>query len=158
MEEYHNWKKRADASVTENCIFVFFKLAIGHANFWLLFVRNRLWTLLLASWVVARVSQCNMNNTYSRTNFLLLVPAIGSVLCYFCSKFKTFKHSLIYDMESRHTYIFINMIFLGQFRFHPWTRTWTQVETAFRMFDVDQDGFLSWEEFQQVRSLDLFLC
>ena len=108
MEEYHNWKKRADASVTENCIFVYFKLAIGHANFWLLFVRNRLWTLLLASWVVARVSQCNMNNTYSRTIFLLLVPAIGSVLCYFCSKFKTFKHSLIYDMESRHTYIFLN--------------------------------------------------
>ena len=61
-------------------------------------------------------------------------------------------------MESRHTYIFLNMIFLGQFRFHPWTQTWIQVETAFRMFDVDQDGFLSWEEFQQVRSLDLFLC
>jgi len=25
-----------------------------------------------------------------------------------------------------------------------------KVETAFRMFDVDQDGFLSWEEFQQM--------
>ena len=27
-----------------------------------------------------------------------------------------------------------------------------KVETAFRMFDTDQDGFLSWEEFQQVNS------
>ena len=26
----------------------------------------------------------------------------------------------------------------------------SQVETAFRMFDTDQDGYLSWEEFQQV--------
>ena len=29
--------------------------------------------------------------------------------------------------------------------------TLSKVETAFRMFDTDQDGFLSWEEFQQVR-------
>ena len=28
----------------------------------------------------------------------------------------------------------------------------SKVETAFRMFDTDQDGFLSWEEFQQVNS------
>ena len=41
MEEYHNWKKRADASVTENCIFVFFKLAIGHANFFLASLRAK---------------------------------------------------------------------------------------------------------------------
>jgi Ca2+-binding EF-hand superfamily protein len=30
-----------------------------------------------------------------------------------------------------------------------------KVELAFRKFDMDGDGFLSWEEFQQVRSVAL---
>ena len=127
-----------------------------------------------------------MNSTSSRTIFLtactsywlcfvlFLLQITVSAISYAFSNYPKCishhsKHSKL-KMESRHTYIFLNMIFLGQFRFHPWTQTWTQtlirpwtqtwtqVETAFRMFDVDQDGFLSWEEFQQVRSLDLFLC
>ena len=33
-----------------------------------------------------------------------------------------------------------------------------QVELAFRKFDLDRDGFLSWDEFRQVRTFLFILC
>ena len=33
-----------------------------------------------------------------------------------------------------------------------------QVELAFRKFDLDRDGFLSWDEFRQVAFHTLMMC